>query len=87
MEVLATDQVRITSRTVDGTQYSTRLLHLNASGEVGSILSVSQGQVIGTVENLNLRYPGITDHVHLELYTRPSGGNFSRTDPTPYFFP
>ena len=42
-------------------------------------LILSRGDAIGTVQDLNMRYAGITPHVHFELW---EGG--VRIDPTPY---
>lgn len=45
---------------------------------LGSI--VREGEVVGFAVTLQARYPGISDHVHLEVW---EGG--ARVDPVPYF--
>lgn len=42
--------------------------------------TVKAGQQIGTAQNLNRRYPGITNHIHVEVYV-----NGQLTDPTKLF--
>lgn len=45
--------------------YAARAFYVNPDVEVGA--SVRLGDVIGKVESLQSHYPGITDHVHLEI--------------------
>lgn len=40
---------------------------------------VRRGQIIGRAQNIALKYPGITPHVHLELWREGAA-----VDPTPY---
>lgn len=54
--------VEITNPALD---YAARAFYVNPDVEVGQ--SVRLGQPIGTVESLQGHYPGITDHVHLEI--------------------
>lgn len=45
--------------------YAVRAFYVSPGVEVGQ--TVRLGQAIGTVESLQGHYPGITDHVHLEI--------------------
>jgi murein DD-endopeptidase MepM/ murein hydrolase activator NlpD len=54
--------VEITNPALD---YAARAFYVTPDVEVGQ--SVRLGQPIGTVESLQGHYPGITDHVHLEI--------------------
>jgi len=51
-------------RTQDGTQIK-EFYVLPADGIVNGA-KVNQGQVIGTLQSLQKKYPAITDHVHVE---------------------
>lgn len=62
--------------TKDG--YDFRLFYVEPLVENGDY--VQAGSVVGHVQNLGQRYPGITDHVHLEI---KRGTIF--IDPTPVF--
>lgn len=42
--------------------------------------TVEAGERIGTVQDLTVRYPGITNHVHVEVWS-----GRTRVDPTPFF--
>lgn len=54
----------------DGT--TSRIFYIAlATGIIGSVVAAGR-DVIGTVLTLQTRYPGITDHVHVEI--RPRGG-------------
>lgn len=55
-----------------------RFHYLKPSVKVGDAVSV--GTILGTVQSLQSRYPGITDHVHFEVI-EPGGGYL---DPTPF---
>jgi biotin carboxyl carrier protein len=46
-------------------KHTARVLYVNPHVEVGQ--AVALGDAIGRVETLQGRYPGITDHVHLEI--------------------
>lgn len=48
--------------------YAARAFYVSPDVELGA--SVRLGQPIGTVESLQGHYPGITDHVHLEILDR-----------------
>jgi peptidoglycan LD-endopeptidase LytH len=50
------------------TKVKARVLYVAPSVEVGDV--VVAGQEIGTAQDLNARYPGITNHVHVELRDR-----------------
>lgn len=45
--------------------YDVRLFYVEPSVQVGQV--VSQGEPIGTVQDLSKRYAGIPNHVHLEV--------------------
>jgi murein DD-endopeptidase MepM/ murein hydrolase activator NlpD len=47
------------------TKVKARVLYVAPSVEIGDV--VVAGQEIGTAQDLNARYPGITNHVHVEL--------------------
>jgi peptidoglycan LD-endopeptidase LytH len=47
------------------TKMKARVFYVAPSVEVGDV--VVAGQEIGTAQDLNTRYPGITNHVHVEL--------------------
>ena len=47
------------------TKYTARVLYVAPNVEVGDV--VVAGQEIGAAQDLNGRYPGITNHVHIEL--------------------
>lgn len=47
------------------TKINARVFYVAPTVEVGDV--VVAGQVIGTAQDLNTRYPGITNHVHVEL--------------------
>lgn len=68
-------------RTVDS--WNIKMLYMKPTEEMKNGMLVKRGQVIGHAQSLQHLYPGITDHIHVELY-RPSG---ERIDPTGYFFP
>ena len=44
--------------------------------------AVSEGQKIGTAQDIAQKYPGITNHIHLEVWL-----NGAPVDPTPYLQP
>jgi len=50
------------------TKIKARILYVAPSVEVGDV--VAAGQEIGIAQDLNARYPGITNHVHVELRGR-----------------
>jgi peptidoglycan LD-endopeptidase LytH len=50
------------------TKVKARVLYVAPSVEVGDVIVA--GQEIGTAQDLNTRYPGITNHVHVELRDR-----------------
>ena len=54
--------VEITNET---TGYVARVFYIDSSVAIGE--TVALGQKIGTLKSLQTRYPGITDHVHLEV--------------------
>jgi RHS repeat-associated protein len=84
LEVLGPQTIRITTRRdAQGRQYSVRLLHLDVDPCLRSGL-IQEGAIIGSVEDLTRRYPGITPHVHLELYLIENGRT-TRLDPTGFF--
>lgn len=58
--------------------YDFRLFYVEPLVDVGETIDFNS--VIGYVQNLGSRYPGITEHVHLEI---KYNGNF--VDPTPVF--
>lgn len=58
-----------------------KLLYVKPA-RTGLPYTVYAGQELGTSEDLNSRYPGITQHVHCELHI---GGVL--IDPTPLIFP
>ena len=72
-----TGGVRITG-TVGGETYSTKVLHITNTAKGGAI---KEGAVIGKVENLAKKYPGITNHAHVEIY-RIRSGITTRFNPT-----
>jgi RHS repeat-associated protein len=80
LEVLDSEGVRITTRvSARGGQFSVILRHLNPNRALNG-RHVGAGSTIGTVADLP--QPGMTDHVHLELYrVRPTP---QRLDPTPH---
>jgi len=47
------------------TKMKARVFYVSPSVEVGDV--VAAGQEIGTAQDLSTRYPGITNHVHVEL--------------------
>lgn len=47
------------------TKYTARVLYVSPTVEVGDV--VIAGDEIGTAQDLSRRYPGITNHVHVEL--------------------
>lgn len=47
------------------TKIKARILYVAPTVKVGDV--VTAGQEIGTAQDLNTRYPGITNHVHVEL--------------------
>lgn len=51
--------------TVDG--YSVRQLYIAPASGIAVSSSVTAGQVIGTYQGLGNRYPGITEHVHVDV--------------------
>jgi len=51
--------------TNDTTGYVARVFYVDAEVAIGE--TVALGQKIGTLKSLQARYPGITDHVHLEM--------------------
>ena len=82
MEVIDGTTVGITTgRGDDGAHLSVRLLHLDPCDQPGTVRSVREGERIGAVADLEERYPGITPHVHLELY-RIQDGKTLKLDPT-----
>lgn len=56
--------------------YNFRIFYINPTVEVGQ--QVGRGTSIGVVQNLNKRYKGITNHIHLEI---KKDGEY--IDPTP----
>ena len=56
--------------------YAARAFYVSPGVEVGQ--TVRLGQSIGTVESLQSHYPGITDHVHLEILDRGERVNAAR---------
>jgi murein DD-endopeptidase MepM/ murein hydrolase activator NlpD len=56
--------------------YAARAFYVTPGVEVGQ--TVRLGQSIGTVESLQGHYPGITDHVHLEILDRGERVNAAR---------
>lgn len=52
------------------TGYSARVLYVSSAVSVGQKLAA--GEMIGTVQDLSVRYAGITNHVHVEVRD-PSG--------------
>ncbi len=56
--------------------YAARAFYVSPGVEVGQ--TVRLGQSIGTVESLQGHYPGITDHVHLEILDRGERVNAAR---------
>ena len=47
------------------TGYTARVFYVDAAVAIGE--NVALGQKIGSLKSLQARYPGITDHVHLEM--------------------
>ena len=60
-----------------------KILYIKPAPHVKPGLLLKRGDIVGYSQSLQHLYPGITDHVHVELYS--SGGE--RIDPTAYFFP
>jgi RHS repeat-associated protein len=84
MEVLNENEVRITTLPdATSTQISCRLLHIVPNDAVGSIRQVTEADTIGRVEDITGQYPGITTHVHLEIYTIQDGQT-TRQNPRNY---
>lgn len=65
--------VEITNPALD---YAARAFYVAPGVEVGQ--TVRLGDTIGTVESLQGHYPGITDHVHLEILDRGERVNAAR---------
>jgi len=63
---------------ITGGPFVMRVLYVDA-GFTGT-LQVQAGTMIGTAQNITNIYPGITNHVHAELYLRGIGN----IDPTPF---
>ena len=74
--------VRITGQ-FDGEKYSVRVLHINVTVERGKI---NEGDIIGTVEDLQEDYPRIIDHAHVEIYKRENKQD-KRKNPRNYIPP
>lgn len=65
---------------VDSSGTKIKVLYLDPINEkVGH--NLAEGEVFGYAQSLQKMYPGITDHVHVEIWT--SDG--LRVDPRPYF--
>ena len=67
-------------RTVDS--WNIKILYMKPLASLKPGELVKRGDIIGHAQSLQHLYPGITDHIHIELY-RPHG---ERIDPTGYFF-
>lgn len=52
---------------IAGAGIEVRVLYIKPEVEVGQPVRV--GEVIGTVQDLSAKYPGITPHVHVEVWT------------------
>lgn len=63
---------------ISGGFYSVKVFYFTPIVKNGE--TVSAGQVIGLAENLKIKYPGIANHIHVEVR---KGGVLM--DPSPYF--
>lgn len=64
---------------IKGEEASARVHYVKPSDDIKLGSEVERGEVIGSLLSLKERYPGITDHAHLELWVEGS-----RIDPAPY---
>ncbi len=46
--------------------YSVKLFYLDPLKEIVG-RTVKQGELIGTAQDLTIKYPGITNHIHFEI--------------------
>lgn len=68
---------------LDDPAYMVKLLYvIPKDGVPGE--EYEQGDYIGDQATLQKRYPGIIDHVHLELWLKKPEGPWERLDPTPF---
>nr|WP_322624491.1 M23 family metallopeptidase [uncultured Flavobacterium sp.] len=51
---------------IEGGGYSVKLFYIVPTIAIGS--TVKAGQQVGIAQDLTVKYPGITNHVHLEVY-------------------
>lgn len=67
---------------VTGEKNTVRILYaeLDNAFDVGD--SVPEGQFLGIAQDIAKRYPGITPHVHVELYKVSDTGRNNPLDPT-----
>jgi len=71
------DTLRFVEITNPAIGYVARAFYVDPSVAVGQALRL--GETIGTVASLQAHYPGITDHVHLEII-KPGLGRLDATD-------
>ena len=77
MEIYSTSRPYSDSTTFTGIKYNTQVNGVDFNGRmwyfipypniIGSV--VTKGEPIGVAQSLQPRYPGITDHIHLQLAT------------------
>ena len=70
------DSLRFVEITNPAIGYVARAFYVEPSVKVGDVLRL--GEVIGKAASLQSHYPGITDHVHLEIM-RPGGARLDAT--------
>jgi murein DD-endopeptidase MepM/ murein hydrolase activator NlpD len=51
---------------IRGRKYDVKMFYLSPTIEKDD--EVTRGQVIGTAQDISIKYPGCTPHVHLEVY-------------------
>jgi murein DD-endopeptidase MepM/ murein hydrolase activator NlpD len=60
------DDSRFGGILIQGAQYAVKIFYLSPLVAVGE--KVHRGQPIGTAQDISRKYPGITQHVHVEVY-------------------
>ncbi len=67
---------------IQGEKYRSRILYAELDSGIKEGQKVREGQFLGVVQGIEDRYPGITPHIHFELYTGPSSKDY--INPTTY---
>jgi murein DD-endopeptidase MepM/ murein hydrolase activator NlpD len=75
------EKLRFVEITNEHSKLTTRVMYVTASVGIGD--QVSAGEPIGFAQDLQQRYPGITNHVHVEL--RSQGRLLNPADYLPFF--